>query len=267
MKRKLQSGFTIIELLIGLLAASIVTYAAMSLYITQHKELIVQDQISDMQANIRSAATVIAEAVRMAGYNVHGGMSAIETYNTNPDSIVITYDNGKLDGVKLSHDMTQVSSDLTCQDYDISNVQEGDELYIYDPVADAGEFFVVNRVLEAPARLRHDTPLNRTYPEDSEVISLSRVKFYVDQSDVDHPDLMMQNYGSNPSVFAENITDLNFRYFLTSGGVVTQTNTPSLIRMVEINLVGRTDQPDEDFAENYRTRDFTLRVKVRNLDF
>ena len=72
--RKVQMGFTIIELLIGLLAASIVTYAAMSLYITQHKEMIVQDQVADMQANIRSAAMVIAEAVRMAGYNIKGGL-------------------------------------------------------------------------------------------------------------------------------------------------------------------------------------------------
>ncbi len=64
---------------------------------------------------------------------------------------------------------------------------------------------------------------------------------------------------------AENIIDLNFRYFLESGAIVTQTNTPSLIRMVEIDVLGRTESADTEFFQDYRTRNFTLRVKVRNL--
>lgn len=265
--RKNQSGFTIVELLVGLLAASVVTYAAMSLYLTQHKQMIVQDQVADVQNNIRAAAQVIAEAIRMAGYNVHGGISAIETCNSNPDTILITYDSGKLDDVELTHDMTQVSSDLTCQNYDISAIQENETIYIYDPAADVGELFTATRILEAPARIRHDLPLTRAYPIGSKISSLTRVRFFIDQSNPDHPNLMMQNFGSNPQVFAENVINLNFRYFLSSGAIVTQTSMPKLIRMVEIDIVGRTDTPDEDFITEYRTRNYSLKAKVRNLDF
>ena len=53
---------------------------------------------------------------------------------------------------------------------------------------------------------------------------------------------------------------------MKDGSIVGQTATPGLIRMVEIDVVGRTDSPDDEFAENYRTRNFNLRVKVRNLD-
>lgn len=266
-ERKAQSGFTIVELLVGLLAAAVVTYAAMSLYITQHKEMIVQDQVSDVQSSIRAAATVIADAVRMAAYNVPNGITAIETYDTNPDSIVITYDSGKLVDVKLTNDMTQLSSDLTCQGYDLSNLQESESIYLYDAAADVGEFLVADRILEGPSRIRHTVDLSRVYPEGSEVISLIRVKFYVDQSNADHPNLMIQTYGSTPEVFSENVTDLDFRYYLSSGAILTQTNASKLIRMVEIDIVGRTDQPDEDFFEGYRTRSFSLKAKVRNLDF
>jgi prepilin-type N-terminal cleavage/methylation domain-containing protein len=90
-----QRGFTLIEILIGLVAASLVTYAAMSLYITQHKEMVVQDQVADLQSNVRAAAEVIAKATRMAGYNVPGWILPIESSDSNPDTIVVTYDSGQ----------------------------------------------------------------------------------------------------------------------------------------------------------------------------
>lgn len=265
--KNLQSGFTIVELLIGLLAASIVTYAAMSLYITQHKQMIVQDQVADVQSNIRSAATVIADAVRMAGYNVPGGITSIETFNSNPDSILVTYDSGKLDDVELTHDMTQYTSDLTCQDQDISALQEYETIYIYDPVGEVGEFLEVSRILEGPARIRHDAPLSRIYLTGTKVLSLVSTRFYIDQSNPDHPNLMIQTSNGTPSVFSENVVDLNFRYYLSSGAILNQTNAWKMIRMVEIDLVARTDQPDDEFFGGYRTRSFNLKAKVRNLGF
>ena len=99
----------------------------------------------------------------------------------------------------------------------------------------------------------------------SVIRGINRIRFYVDQSDSLHPRLMFQSYGLSPVVFAENIVDLNFRYFMKNGSIVTQTASPQDIRMVEIDVEGRTDSPDEDFATEYRTRNFNLRVKVRNL--
>jgi hypothetical protein len=266
-KGKSQSGFSLVEILIGLLAASVVTYAAMSLYITQHKEMIVQEQISDMQNNVRAAAEVIATSARMAGYNLLGGITAIETYDSNPDTIVICYDSGSLVNVQLEQVMPQLTSDLNCQNHDLSKLEQNSSVFIYDPVAEVGEFFLASRTMTAPSRIRHDTmPLSRIYPVGSIIRSINRIRFFVDQSDPDHPTLMLQTFGLPPQPFAEDIVDLDFRYFLANGAVVTQTNTPDLIRMVEIDVVGRTSSPDPEFVTDYRTRNFTLRVKVRNLD-
>ena len=262
---RIQAAFTMVELLVGLIAASFVTYSAMSLYITQHKQMIIQDQIADLQANVRTAAEVIAKTARMAGYNILGGLSAIETHNSNPDTIVITYDSGKLVNVQLEQTMPQTSSDLNCQDHDLSALPENASVFIYDTLANVGEFFLASRTMTVPSRIRPVNPLLRKYPAGSKVISMNRVRFFIDQPNSEHPNLMLQSFGSNPEVFAENIIDLNFRYFMADGSIVTQTATPENIRMVEIDVVGRTGDPDDEFFSDYRTRNFTLRVKVRNL--
>ena len=67
-----RSGFTLVELLIGILMACIVVYAAMSLYVTQHKEMIVQEQVSDMQKNLRAALYFMEREIRMAGCDPTG---------------------------------------------------------------------------------------------------------------------------------------------------------------------------------------------------
>jgi hypothetical protein len=229
--------------------------------------MIVQEQISDTQANTRAAAELIARAARMAGYNIPTSMDAVESYDTNPDTIVITYDSGSLERVELEQSMSNIYSELRCDGHDLSALHDNEWAYIYDRSADVGEFFLVSEVQYGSSYIQHTSmPLSRVYPAGSEVIKLNRLRFFVDQTNADHPNLMIQSYGSAPAVFAENIIALNFRYFMENGSVVTQTNTPELVRMIEIDVLGRTDAPDDEFPTNYRTRNFTLRVKVRNLD-
>ncbi len=263
-----QHGFTLIELLIGLLAAAAITYATLSLYLTQHKQLLIQDEISDLQGNIRASTEMLASAIRKAGFNLPNPLSAIETHDTGPDTITVTFDSGALAGVKSTNDVVDPYGEFRCANGDdISKLNEGDWAYVYDPDVELGEFFEVTRVLAGPPRIQHiTTALSRNYPAGSDISKISRIKFFVSPNDDStSTDLMIQIYGSQPEIFAENIIDLNFRYFLESGAIVTQTNTPDQIRMVEIDVLGRTGSPDPEFFEEYRTRNFTLRVKVRNL--
>jgi prepilin-type N-terminal cleavage/methylation domain-containing protein len=262
-----QHGFTLIELLIGLLAAAAITYATLSLYVTQHKQLIIQDEISDLQGNIRASTEMLALTIRKAGFNIRGSLMAIETDDTNPDSITITFDSGAVRGVVLESDMSLVTEDLNCSGHDLTELEAGDWAYIFDPDSSTGEFFLVSDVNQMSGLIGHSTmALTQKYPAGSDILKISRIKFFVSPNDDStRTDLMIQVYGSQPEIFAENIIDLNFRYFLESGAIVTQTNTPGQIRMVEIDVLGRTGSPDPEFFEQYRTRNFTLRVKVRNL--
>jgi len=259
-------GFTVIELLISVFLAVIVTTAAMGIYITQHKQMLVQDEISDMQANIRAAAVELSTNIRMAGYNVPEGIPRLEAYNTNPDTIVVMFDAGNLEDVRIEHTMPQPSAELRCDGHDISGVYDGDWAYIYDPATRTGEFFEMTQVQYASSHIQHNTmPLSRAYPSGSLLIKMNRFKYYIDNSDPNHPNLMMDAPGMGPQIYAENITDLNFQYMLSSGAVVDVPPSEDMVREIIINLDARTNNPDHEFGTPYRSRVLDTRVKVRNL--
>jgi len=118
---KNNKGFTLLELLISASISVIIVGSALSVYLAQHKHLVIQDQISDMQQSVRAGMEELATKVRMAGYNVPSGMNSVTAYNTNPDSILIFYDSGSLEDVTIDHGMPQPSAELRC-DGDISPV-------------------------------------------------------------------------------------------------------------------------------------------------
>jgi hypothetical protein len=253
------------EILIAVLLAGLITSAAMALYLTQRKQLFVQEEVGDMQANIRAAMAELSTRIRMAGYNVPDGIQAISAINSNPDTITLVYDSDLLHGVQIEHTMPDQSAELLCDGHDLNGLNEGDWAFIYDPNTKTGEFFLVTQI-EDSDQIRHDTmPLNKPYPAGSKVMKLNRYKYFVDRTDANHPNLMVQYDFYAPAVYAENITNLDFRYQLSSGAMVDVPPDAYMVREVSTTVQARSDRPDEDFETSYRTRSLNARVKVRNL--
>jgi len=261
-----QKGFTIIEMIIAAGATVIIIGSALSVYLTQHKHMIVQDQISEMQQNVRAGIEELAIKIRMAGYNVPVGLEALTAYNTNPDTIEINYDGGIIDGITIDHDMPEVSSELRCIG-DISSLSEGDWIYVFDPITETGEYFEATHIQLEPAHIQHSTmPLSLRYPVGSMVIALRNVKYFIDNTtDPDHPRLMVKNMNEPPQIYADNITDLQFQYVLSSGAIVDVPPTSDMIREVIIGISGRTERRNPEFDNEYRTRNLQTKVKVRNI--
>jgi hypothetical protein len=259
-------GFTVLELLVAALLAGMVTTAAMSLYITQHKQLLVQDDVADMQFSIRAAMAELTGKVRMAGYKVPEWM-ALKASNTDPDTVTIAYDAGvTLDDIQIEHSMPQPSSELRCDGHDLSGLEDNDLLYIYDPVTMTGEFFLATQIQYSSSHIQHNTmDLSRAYPRGSRILRVNQFKYFIDGSDPDHPNLMVQADNELPQIYAENITHLNFSYLLSSGEVVDVPSLAEMVREVVITVAARTDRADNDFHSRYRIRSLTTRVKVRNL--
>ena len=63
-----KKGLTLIELLIALVLSSILIAALYQIFISQQKTYTVQDQVADMQQNIRGAIDQMTREIRMAGY-------------------------------------------------------------------------------------------------------------------------------------------------------------------------------------------------------
>lgn len=67
--RASQAGFTLVELMIVVALSGIVMAAVYSIYIAQQKSYIAQDQVVEMQQNIRAALDLMEREIRMAGYD------------------------------------------------------------------------------------------------------------------------------------------------------------------------------------------------------
>ncbi|MDY0220203.1 MAG: PilW family protein [Desulfobacterium sp.] len=69
-------GFTLVELLIAMAISGIVMAGVMTAFLSQHGSYLVQDNVVEMQQNIRAAMELITSEVRMAGYDPSGNASA-----------------------------------------------------------------------------------------------------------------------------------------------------------------------------------------------
>jgi type IV pilus assembly protein PilW len=64
-----ERGFTIIELVVGLAISLILLGVAVKIFLVQQRAYSVQEQLSEMQQNIRSAMDMIVRETKMAGFD------------------------------------------------------------------------------------------------------------------------------------------------------------------------------------------------------
>jgi len=62
-------GFTIVELMVTLLIVGVITAAMYAAFTTQLKSYTAQDQVTEMQQNIRAAMSLMTKEIRMAGFD------------------------------------------------------------------------------------------------------------------------------------------------------------------------------------------------------
>lgn len=109
--RSKEHGFTMVELLVAMAITAVVMAAVYSLYKTQQDSYIAQDQVVEMQQNVRASLYQMARDLRMAGFNpqrapnVGGFLTQLPddgsgTTTTNATNIAFTIDqdsNGVID--------------------------------------------------------------------------------------------------------------------------------------------------------------------------
>lgn len=71
-----QHGFTLVELMIVLLVSGLIMAAVVTAYITQQRIYLAQEQVAEMQQNIRAALYIMTRDIRMAGYDRDGAAGA-----------------------------------------------------------------------------------------------------------------------------------------------------------------------------------------------
>ncbi len=258
-------GFSLVEVMIALLLSAVVTSAAFKAYVSQHKNYMIQDDITNIQQNARASLDELTRQVRMAGYQLPNGLPSILASNTNPDTITITYHQSGCD-TYLSAAMPQPSAELKCGS-DVSCFSVGQWVYIWEADSAKGEWLNLTQVQAGSNHLQHNTmSLSRKYGANSNVLSITQLKFYVDRSDTTHPKLMMAPISGVAQIYADDISDLQFTYRLKNGTTVDVPASYQDVVEVLIAVTGRSTNPDPDrpAGKQYRYRTFNTSVMLRN---
>ena len=98
------AGFTLVEVLIALAISGILLGGVYTQFTSQQASYLAQDQVVEMQQNLRAGISYMTQELRMAGYDPYSaGTAGIKT--ANPTSVVFTYvadddglDNDNADG-------------------------------------------------------------------------------------------------------------------------------------------------------------------------
>ena len=90
------AGFTLVELMITLVISGIIVAAIYSAYVTQQRVYLAQEQVAEMQQNLRAAADILTREIRMAGYDPTGKADAAIT-TLDPGQFSFSFD-GNEDG-------------------------------------------------------------------------------------------------------------------------------------------------------------------------
>ena len=83
-KRGCDQGFTLLELLVVILILGVVMAGVYSVYTSQQKSFLIQEDVAEMQQNLRAAMFSMVREIRLAGCNPTGKATAgIVTANAN----------------------------------------------------------------------------------------------------------------------------------------------------------------------------------------
>jgi len=255
-----KNGVTLIELLIALVLSSILTAALYRAFISQERTYTVQDQVAEMQQNIRVAMGQMTKEIRMAGYggdmlSIFGdvnGFTDIITPGTNVITIILADQVGvlKQNAVKGTQQLKVTNSRIFNTDKKRYMCMNGLNNYMIQSVVDD------TIVLTAP--------LAEGHPIHQPVYLVKAISYYLGASGAKTVLRRNENTGGGGQPVADHIEGLEFTYFDANGN---GTSNSQDIRMVKVAVTARTSMLDLQLkgGDGYRRRTLSSNIKVRNM--
>ncbi len=292
---KKSKGVTLIELLIALVISTILVAGIYRTFIHQQKTYATQEQVADMQQNVRVAINRMIREIRMSGFggkneNTNGNNDIINVFgNINGfTDIINAVDNApRGDNVGNSDEITVVaaytrigtivadvnagSNTLTVK-YPPGGTQFDDITrkymcingrYNYEVVPAAGN--PITLTLAKPAAF------NESHLAGEPVFLVRAIRYGLRVDSKGVPVLFRDLYPNTVDTYrdtvAEYIEDLQFRYVLADTTEVDVAGNPGDIRGVRITIQARTRMSDPQWKEGggFRRRTLNTYIDLRNL--
>ncbi len=140
-----EHGFTMVELVVGLAIGLILLGVAVKIFLVQQRAYNVQEQLSEMQQNIRSAMDMIVRETKMAGYNPTGATFDGIEYDATKTQLRILADlNG--DGTTTAttnENITYQYFNIDDDDYPLQIKRKGSTNDSFQPLAENIHAFAI----------------------------------------------------------------------------------------------------------------------------
>jgi len=268
-------GLTLIELMVAMAISAILIAAIYRTFISQQKTYTVQEQVVDMQQNVRVAINKMMREIRMAGFGnvsdvigLTGGVNGFIEVIT-PAQTEITILLGSRQISTLAADAIGDRNQIT-----LANAEEASQFdgtaHRFISIGGIESNTIQSRsgailTLDKPLKLTHKITDLEGKPLSVPVFKIQAITYKLGTSDGKPVLQRNENTGGGSQPLAENIENLQFEYLDANG--ITTTN-PGDIRMIRVTITARTRMADPEFkggAGGFRRRTIASNIHVRNM--
>lgn len=246
MKRSLQDGAGIIEILIAVAILSIILSGLYNLFISQYRSFEAQRDVSITQRDVRASLSLLERDIRMAGFGVPRGNNPIAALvngaSGDPDRISINFSPGpytyltsnivELPGVQ---NIIQVDSVTRFRVGDTVNIINNDNNNLLGTYA-------VNAVDTVNSKLSLNADPSGTGIDVGDFVArnFKTISYSVVLNPGSGRNELIRDDGTVQSTIVDGVVDFQLSYILDDGSEVTSPANLADIRRVRIDLTGET---------------------------
>jgi Tfp pilus assembly protein PilW len=244
-------------------------------FINEQKIYTVEDQVVDVQQNVRGGINRMVKEIRMAGF---GNVSMIlpatfggKTFNNavNPDnpvnsSITIVSGNGGPSPLTVAAQFgqNQIRVSTLADNQGNSLFDTGNRKYVS---IGGVESYIITSVDANTNTITLNGTLIYYHPVGTPVYAIRAITYQIGVENGVPTLERDENNGQGNQPQADSIENLQFGYFDANGN---PTANPANIRVVRLTLTGRTSIPDPELkgGDNYRRREVASNIHLKNMD-
>jgi type IV pilus assembly protein PilW len=264
-----RKGMTLIELLVALTISGILVAGVYRTFVSQQHTYTVQEQIVDMQQNVRLAINRMTRELRMAGFGRVASFFANGGKHGAFQHVVTPVGGNKVTVVGAYQAITTLSANATSgsktiQVNDASGFNTGLKQYLS---INGTESLQIQKITGNQIDFQGGTQLADDHLAGEPIFLVMAITYSLGVSEGKSALLRDDNLGQGPQPVAENIDDLQFAYLDSNGN---PTANPDDIRMIQVTIIARTDKTDPELAkvgDGFRRRTLTSNIQLRNLAF
>jgi len=271
---KKDKGITLIELLIALVISGLLLAAAYRTFLGQQKTFVIQEQVVDMQQNVRVAINRMMAELRMAGFG-HVSMVFPVTYPTGTFNSVLNLDTptaGALTFISAVGGTSTLTTEggVGQNQIVVSTLTDGQGSALFDTgnrqnISIGGlESHVITAIDHGTKTITLKAPLNFFHPIGTSLFTVMALTYQVALINGVPTLLRDENMGVGPQPQADHIENLQFTYLDANGN---PTANAADIRIITVSLTARTERKDTDLGsgDGYRRRQIASNIHLRNM--